>query len=159
MAINNGLQEFIVHPGLEDGGWYWARLGAVPIDELESQTLKEDYLLPRLEKYKDQLTSEEYDAALLAIQKISDDPSHLETVSRLSGKIQTDEGEEKLGRILLRGSKWMARVPLSEDIPENRLSAYSAQTSEVLSTMKPNPFHEAFRTFCHIWEELQKFTR
>jgi hypothetical protein len=71
----------------------------VPIDELESQTLKEDYLLPRLEKYKDQLTSEEYDAALLAIQKISDDPNHLETVSRLSGKIQTDEGEEKLGRI------------------------------------------------------------
>lgn len=155
-----GLNEFIVHPGLEDGGWYWARLGALPIDRLECESLCDDYLKPRIELYRDHIDPAIYEHVCNLIQGLQDNPSLINQLATLKQKVPTLSGEQSLGRALLRDSKWMARVPLSTNNQEPIVFEHSVSNSEE-ETQKTtqNPLQEAFPTFRHMWEQIQNFTR
>lgn len=153
-----GLNKFIVHPGLADGGWYWARLGAVPIDTLECQSLCDDYLIPRINNYKEHISTETYEHAVQLIQNLREEPSLVGQIAALKQRVTTDEGTQTLGRSLLRDSKWMAIIPSSLDTAEQQPIIQPSQQSS-LTTPEENHAENMFPTFTYLWNAIQNISR
>lgn len=129
LAAELGLQNVMVDPA-RDGGWLWARLGAIPIDSCACEELQLK-LRQKLEDYrgKDQIEPVLYQKALALINGLPDAPDNLKALAAITDKVGSFLGgrRQSLGRALLCDTMWLGVMP------SNDMSASTVQLGTIPS--------------------------
>ncbi|MEO0688303.1 MAG: hypothetical protein AAFY76_25395, partial [Cyanobacteria bacterium J06649_11] len=157
LCKNLGIEEFIINPGMEDGVYLWARMGILPTDQRECERLQKDYLLPKLEQYKSLIPREDCLHAIALVEALPDKLSSIQDIAKLNTKIEIDGTTQSLGRLLLRGTKWMATVPLNnKDTQSLTIEQEAKPTISIVENDDQNPVHAYLMQTLHRFRDIMR---